>query len=44
MRFRRGALIILTIGMNWKTRFMRMGQSSAIDATVSMRLTVYMQS
>lgn len=44
MRFRRGALIILTIGKNWKTRFMRMGQSSAIDATVSMRLTVYMQS
>lgn len=36
--------IILTIGKNWETLFMRMGQSSAINATVSMRLMVYMQS
>lgn len=44
MRFRRGALIILTIGKNWNTLFMRMGQSSAINATGSMRLMIYMQS
>lgn len=38
------ALIILTIGKNWNTLFMRMGQSSAINATGSMRLMIYMQS
>ena len=42
--FRRGALIILTFGKIWNARFMRMGQSSAINATGSMRLMVYMQS
>lgn len=44
IKFRRGALIILTFGKIWKTLFMRMGQSSAINATGSMRLMVYMQS
>lgn len=44
MRFRRGALIILTFGKIWNARFMRMGQSSAINATGSMRLMIYMQS
>lgn len=44
MIFRRGALIILTFGKIWNARFMRMGQSSAINATGSMRLMVYMQS
>ena len=32
------------VGKIWNARFMRMGQSSAINATGSMRLMVYMQS